>query len=242
MLFDNIPLSEITRHLNQVDLFNLILVNKKFKLLFWPCLEEIKKYISSRASILFIDIEAYKKEERVVTYHFYTDKKLNGRNPQIGSLIVDSKYGFYDFLDLILPNISINDWDLIIRKENTYRFISNKKECIVSNEWAHFYLNGTASKSIYQGFNGYEINVPLHKYSLYHWSEILEVVAFHDLSNIRFIYSKNELIYIEVNTGRFFFRMNCESINSSLLYNPTFKAKFNNNKCSLKWITKRELQ
>jgi len=239
MSLESIPPTELAKYLNQIDMRNLSLINKQLNQYYKSCLEEIKKYISTRANRLSIYFINENNNSEYIVYYFH--QTMTGKD--LVNLILPRKFKvqnknliymageralFRDIALFLAKKVKIKEGDIIEIIEDV-SIISNTLIFDNSFTYIYEYTKGQLIKIGDNHVNLQPAKILLETYSIYHWSWSLNYVLYSVPNMYTFFDNDGNVIYVEINTGKFLFRVNCKKTKptdknyKSLLINHVFK-------------------
>ena len=222
MSFELIPLMEIVRLLNQIDLKNLVLVDKKINSLFFPYLQKFKEYMSTRASCLSIYItEDF--SEYMIRYNF---KALIGEDTvdliQPGKFMAEKEERDRNIpsrlITNLIPDIPIKNGDIVKVLTNPAAFHFKKNfdyGLILENEFClnYIFLDDDIIYLSGEGIGEKEFAPLLWEYSIYHWCWLFPYLEILMRLPINLYFDKEgDPIYLEMDSGKFLSRIDCKGV------------------------------
>jgi len=216
---ENIPISELVRYLNQVDIFNFVLINKNIHQLYQPYLNEFKAFYSTKANRLLIYV-SYKPLIYSVSYffnqgfefhkmgdHFTYERKFESQIEAISKII-----------DQIIPMVPIKDGDFV--KCFSDIFGGTAEDPLLFTSYLYKTDKIKAVQNISNWGTTYEIYTK--DYSIHHWSNVFNVIMFHSSLMVPYFESPNKLLYVEIDFGKYRLRINYTKKNDVIWNNNLY--------------------
>ena len=208
MNLGTIPHKELAKYLNQIDLYNLILVNKILFQNYQSYLDKIKTFCSTRANCLSIYDFLNDNYEYHVVYNF-----RNGTTDLIPPEEISLKYYESDLQTIthVMKKVPLKEGDLIkfravknvISKNKSFGFEGLDKY----NYSSYMLLNGSLVIIPYTIF-GYTFCISKASCSIYHWIDLFRIL----LIKIPYVVQSHADKYIEIDSGDFYYRVKCIGI------------------------------
>jgi len=233
-MIESIPKDELAKYMNQVDLYNLVLLNKLLKQRYQPYLNKIKAFFSTRANCLSIYgyVDDNYKYEAAYTYR-------NGSTDLIepGKYTITLYEGAVLIAIKIMNEISVKVGDII-----KFRNLENIKSAKDATDYSVFdyfryvifFVSDDKSISVcYQ--NNAIFSISINDYSIYHWIDLLKSF----ILDIPYIIQSHSENYIEIDAGDFYYSIAYDNTKSARMiagrkgHNPSPILKYSENRCFL---------